>query len=568
MTVGREPQPGRTRRNKKKSPGVEARAKPGDTRRGPAAGPGLAAGAACTVLLDPCDWDSVPEPPEDDPTLSRPVAPGGAKRARAKPLPRSAIRVPPLGELDEWELPAYVRNCANNMGRRDSYWFWAWKRQNTETRYRIPYVCKSWRCPYGCRVFCSRQLFARTKQAFDKAHERNCELAKRRKELVAELRALPSQFGSRKNGRWRMTASQRRAFHKQRRLLKLKIARGDAAPAPGKTWKGVVHLVITLDPSLHALCRVDPDAVFVNIGHQSELFSKALKRWMVASGMESYGSDWMSTIEVHLSGVPHINMLIYAPEWAGRLRKQKHALIHDGKLRLKEAIVMEPALQELATKYGFGYMSTAEACRPRQLDRLIGYDVKVAANLRGGAAFRNDGPQDAEGLTEGARLEREMHRLWNTKLLDDYDDAERAIGEAAKATQIPVRAPFRFRRVRSGKGFLPEKNKNPEVTGCVVRRRRTKEGDEEIAPFVRSNDQDYMDRVGECCRREEEIAREEENELSRQVSNPDEVSMRNAVWIFETLVKGKPPTKKPAITSHYFGKDRPQPLSSAVGPPS
>ena len=39
-------------------------------------------------------------------------------------------------------------------------------------------------------------------------------------------------------------------------------------------------------------------------------------------------------------------------------------------------------------------------------------------------------------------------------------DADRIHGELAKTCQIPVMAPLSFRRVRSGKGFLPPKSQN------------------------------------------------------------------------------------------------------------
>ena len=48
--------------------------------------------------------------------------------------------------------------------------------------------------------------------------------------------------------------------------------------------------------------------------------------------------------------------------------------------------------------------------------------------------------------------------------------AHEHIGELAKITQAPTNAPQKFRRLRSGKGFLPKPRKNLEWTGALVRR--------------------------------------------------------------------------------------------------
>jgi len=43
--------------------------------------------------------------------------------------------------------------------------------------------------------------------------------------------------------------------------------------------------------------------------------------------------------------------------------------------------------------------------------------------------------------------------------------------EVTKTSQAPVNAPSHFRTLRSSKGFLPPRYKNPDVTGCLIKAR-------------------------------------------------------------------------------------------------
>jgi hypothetical protein len=51
-----------------------------------------------------------------------------------------------------------------------------------------------------------------------------------------------------------------------------------------------------------------------------------------------------------------------------------------------------------------------------------------------------------------------------------FPQADRTVGEVAKLTQLPLNAPKRFRRLRSGRRFLKPRRKDPAWTGTVVRR--------------------------------------------------------------------------------------------------
>jgi hypothetical protein len=102
----------------------------------------------------------------------------------------------------------------------------------------------------------------------------------------------------------------------------------------------------------------------------------------------------------------------------------------------RKATVAGGCVLDVLQDAGWGRQSTAEAAR--DIESVIGYGVKLA------------GLHDA------------------------------SVGELAKVTQCPMNAPERFRRLRSGKGFLPPRQKDESVTGCLMRRRRSAEGDWEL----------------------------------------------------------------------------------------
>ena len=168
------------------------------------------------------------------------------------------------------------------------------------------------------------------------------------------------------------------------------------------------------------------------------------------------GNRYACVVEAHRSGWPHLNVLLWCPELADELRRehaarlddpqianavalardmwrQKQSVPHDVRELARKATLIGGELGELITREnrrgcGWGVQSTAEAAR--DVDAVLGYCVKLA------------------GLHESS------------------------VGELAKVTQVPLNARERFRRFRTGKGFLPPRVSNPDVTGCLMRRRR------------------------------------------------------------------------------------------------
>lgn len=231
--------------------------------------------------------------------------------------------------------------------------------------------------------------------------------------------------------------------------------------------RGWCMLVLTLDRDGHYGGKPwrDPDQAY---GAMGELSRKALasigKVWgdeirleyrggrnKVVVPVRTIGNKWCAVVEAHRSGWPHLNVVLWCPELAEHLRNEEAARLEDPEIANAVALARdawqnkEPvphAVRELARKAtviggklgalieaaGWGKQSTAECAR--DIDAVTGYMVKLA------------------GLHEGS------------------------IGELAKFCQAPLNAKERFRRFRCGRGFLPPRIKDPEVTGCLVRRRR------------------------------------------------------------------------------------------------
>lgn len=206
------------------------------------------------------------------------------------------------------------------------------------------------------------------------------------------------------------------------------------------------------------------------------------------------GNRWVAVVEAHRSGWPHVNLLVWCPELAAELRADHEDRLNDPEIadavalaqdafrnkeplpaRVREvarqATTIAGSLGSLLVACGWGRQSTAEAARSSEA--IAGYIVKLA------------GQHDA------------------------------SVGELAKITQAPLNAPERFRRLRSGKGFLPPRYSDPTVTGCMVRRRRAATGEWEIAAVNAPKDPLQAPRVLQAAEVELQLIDEEECLLSR-----------------------------------------------------
>lgn len=204
--------------------------------------------------------------------------------------------------------------------------------------------------------------------------------------------------------------------------------------------RGVSFWVLTLHPDFHRRGAKFESLrdVYRTLGKKVELLRRRISYELERRGMAPLGSEWASTVEAHRSGVPHVNLVIHHAGLAELLRA-------DHATRTERTAVARTLLRgefrRHALACGFGVRCSAEAARDGS-DALEGYLTKTAGN------------------------DDETH------------------GEVAKLCQVPRLAPRGFRRLRSGKGFLP-KRKRSGNTGCILRRVRTNEGDSVVMPVTR-----------------------------------------------------------------------------------
>jgi hypothetical protein len=271
---------------------------------------------------------------------------------------------------------------------------------------------------------------------------------------------------------------------------------------------GWCMLVLTLDRDGYYTGKQWPN---VNVAYQalSKMTRAALQRigriWGPEERTEvrkngsvkhyrTIGNRWISVVEAHRSGWPHMNLMFWCPELAAALSAEREARLEDSALANAVALAHDawkkkepipPAVRELArgatliggrlaevlTASGWGLQSTAE--RARDIEAVLAYGVKLVG----------------------------MH--------------DASVGELAKITQAPMNAPIRFRRLRTGKGFLPERFSNPAVTGCLVRRRRSAEGDWEIQAINAPKDEALIEPIHAARAAELALIEEEESILSR-----------------------------------------------------
>lgn len=182
----------------------------------------------------------------------------------------------------------------------------------------------------------------------------------------------------------------------------------------------VAFLVLTLDPKRRFAKR---DGRVVDLGNPYEAFKElgALWRSFAKFIKRNWGyAGFVSTVEQHASGMPHLNVLLVS-------RRLSEALNTGGSTW---RVIDE--LKGAAVRCHFGPKLTAEAAR-KPLD-LARYIAKVAVEL------------------------------------DERVNRNRLVNEIEKGTQTIMGAPPRTRNLRSSKGFLPATPKQEKYTGRMVMR--------------------------------------------------------------------------------------------------
>ena len=210
--------------------------------------------------------------------------------------------------------------------------------------------------------------------------------------------------------------------------------------------KGFVFVVLTLDQRGYYDKRQhgwrkfrEVKEAYRELGKQSQSFLYRLRYWQKTRGMRVLGNEWFAVVEAHRSGWPHMNLVLYAPQLARMLDEQQAVLRVTGADARKQ-ILMRGDLRTMAEASGWGRESTAERARDRKA--LASYVTKLAG----------------------------------------FSDA--TAGEVAKITQAPTSAPQKFRRLRSGKGFLPPRHGTSDGwTGALIRRQVCNDGAEVVLPL-------------------------------------------------------------------------------------
>lgn len=244
--------------------------------------------------------------------------------------------------------------------------------------------------------------------------------------------------------------------------------------------------VLTLNADEHKRGKWSLKEVYQEFSRRMQKLQQRWKYFVRKLGFEDWKSRWVATIEAHKSGVPHINLVLHCPGLAHRMRLDYEHRRELGAWH-REATLLRGELLRHALDCGFGPQSTLEVAKNKQA--LAGYIAKTAKRT-------ND-----------------IHRN-----LTEWKSPKRCAitGELVKLSQLPVQAPKNFRRVRSGKGFLPPRHKSEDWTGAVVRRWTTYEGDQQAESLVRSyQDETLGEQVQEVVQAEQRMAWAEEDQRAK-----------------------------------------------------
>lgn len=362
--------------------------------------------------------------------------------------------------------PEYVQCCSCNTTTPKVYAFWLWQKGAPETRSRMPYRCGSWRCE-GCEKHAAAVVFARVKEAFSPYRPSDC--------VFAVLTLDPTEH---KRADWEL-ADVYRALRRKVESWRKRVARW--ALQQGLDFAGS-RLVPRTRRDKHGRVRTTEDL--------------------------KLGSEWVSIIEAHRSGVPHVNLVFHSPKLAEYLRNCYDAFRASGASH-REATLLHGEVLDHAEACSIGWSSTLEAVDSKDrgradLDQIAGYIAK--------AAKRSD----------------KIH------------------GEIAKLSQLPLQAPKNFRRVRAGKGFLPPKRKDERYTGAIVRSRWTREGDQEAESLVKRYKCPVLAaQVEEVVQKEQAIWFEHEEFRSAALTASAE----------QRLLLNLAATTAPRVTVHHFKRD-------------
>ena len=263
---------------------------------------------------------------------------------------------------------------------------------------------------------------------------------------------------------WRCTGNDAECAAFDRKLLYARIT--EAIRRDGLSPDGWFFAVFTLDRegtfSGEKRWR-DADEAYRALSRISRRFKEKLRKWQKKNGMRPLGREWVETIEAHRTGWPHANLLGWSPELAEYIEREQKVMGPEWKRLGFNVATLPPELMTLARAAHYGTLSTID--RARSTEKIVNYIAKIAG------------------------------------------EAGQAMNEIAKLTQLPRNAPTHFRRVRSGKGWLPKRKKNPEITGSLLVRKRDKQdGSIVVVPVNNITDPVLRERMAGVCYLETQLA--------------------------------------------------------------
>ena len=263
-------------------------------------------------------------------------------------------------------MPGYVARCPGSQytSSLNPLTLWTWDPANPTVARRMVCRCQSWRCA-GCQPYRASVDFARIEEALEPYHHDDVTFAV----LTID-----------RNGRY-----------------------------SDREW-------------------VSPREAYLELSRMQGIYMKRLNRLLASKGLDPVGSRWVSTVEAHKSGWPHLNVVMVSKGLAGLVSEASSERLAAG-LTPREATLVTGELQAATVGAEFGVQSTMEVARSKRA--LAGYVVKVAKT---------------------------------------HDESFRAVaGEVVKMTQVPLNAPKGLRRIRAGIRFLPPRRTSGK-TGALVER--------------------------------------------------------------------------------------------------
>ncbi len=200
--------------------------------------------------------------------------------------------------------------------------------------------------------------------------------------------------------------------------------------------KHVCFAVLTLDQegTFSGEAWADAEAAYRALSDLAGRFMHRVNRMLAKAGLDEVGSRWVSTVECHRSGWPHLNIVMASRGLAELVAKSAQARAELGRTD-RECKLVDGELLRHAIGAGWGPQCTLEVAH--DTDAIAGYIVKLAGEL---------------------------------------DESFAALGEVTKMTQRPLQAPKGLRRIRSGRHFLPPRKRDPVLTGALLVRQDSPTG--------------------------------------------------------------------------------------------